>query len=345
MAKITKFLNIIFEGNDLTFEQAKELLDTIFEGNVADVQIAAFLAAMRIKKAAVSEIAGLAVSLRQHAVPVPVGVRPLVDTCGTGGSSLKTFNISTTAALVAAGAGAYVAKHGNRGITSQCGSADVLAALGVNISPGPQRVAECIEKAHIGFMFAPNFHPAMKFVQPIRKSLDFHTAFNILGPLANPAKAQAQVLGISDESLMPRMIEVLKILGLERAMVVHSGGLDEISTMGPTKIMCLENGQIRSGTIDPTEFGFRLAEFNDLAGGDAAANARIVRDLLTCSDSGPKKDIVLLNAAAAIWAAGLAEDLVEGIEMADSSISSGNALKCLEKLIEISNQPTEQQQQ
>ncbi|MBP8604668.1 MAG: anthranilate phosphoribosyltransferase [Phycisphaerae bacterium] len=345
MAKITKYLNIIFEGKDLTFEQAKELLDTIFEGDVADVQIAAFLAAMRIKKATVSEIAGLAVSLRQHAVPVQVSVNPLVDTCGTGGSSVKTFNISTTAALVAAGAGVYIAKHGNRGITSLCGSADVLAALGVNISPGPQRVAECIEKAHIGFMFAPNFHPAMKFVQPIRKSLDFHTAFNILGPLANPAKAQAQVLGISDESLMTRMIEVLKILGLERAMVVHSGGLDEISTMGPTKIMHLENGQIRSSTIDPTEYGFRLANLDDLAGGDAAVNARIVRDLLTCRETGPKKDIVLLNAAAAIWAAGLAKDLVEGIEMADSSISSGNALQCLEKLIEISNQPMEQQQQ
>jgi len=327
MAKITKYLNIIFEGD------------------VADVQIAAFLAAMRIKKATVSEIAGLAVSLRQHAVPVQVSVKPLVDTCGTGGSSVKTFNISTTAALVAAGAGVYIAKHGNRGITSLCGSADVLAALGVNISPGPQRVAECIEKAHIGFMFAPNFHPAMKFVQPIRKSLDFHTAFNILGPLANPAGAQAQVLGISDESLMTRMIEVLKILGLERAMVVHSGGLDEISTMGPTKIMHLENGQIRSSTIDPTEYGFRLANLDDLAGGDAAVNARIVRDLLTCRETGPKKDIVLLNAAAAIWAAGLAKDLVEGIEMADSSISSGNALQCLEKLIEISNQPMEQQQQ
>lgn len=340
MTKITKFLDIILEGNDLTFDQAKELLDTIFEGDVADVQIAAFLAAMRIKKASVSEIAGLAFSLREHAVPVHVSVKPLVDTCGTGGAALKTFNISTTAALVAAGAGVYVAKHGNRGITSQCGSADVLTALGVNISPGPQRVAECINEAHIGFMFAPSFHPAMKFVQPIRKSLDFHTAFNILGPLANPAKAQAQVLGIADESLMPRMIETLKMLGLQRAMVVHSSGLDEISTMGPTKTMVLDHGQVRSEELDPTEFGFRLADFSELAGGDAVTNAHIVRDILTGQEIGAKKDIVLLNAAAAIMVSGLAKDLVQGIEMADASISSRSALKCMEKLIEISNHET-----
>ncbi|MCI0499361.1 MAG: anthranilate phosphoribosyltransferase [Planctomycetales bacterium] len=339
MTKITKYLNILLDGNDLAFDQAKELLDTIFQGDVAEVQIAAFLAAMRIKKASVSEIVGLAFSLREHAVGVHVSVKPLIDTCGTGGAALKTFNISTAAALVAAGAGAYVAKHGNRGITSQCGSADVLTALGVNISPGPQRVAECIENARIGFMFAPNFHPAMKFVQPIRKSLDFHTAFNILGPLANPARAQAQVLGIADESLMPRMIETLKMLGLERAMVVHSSGLDEISTMGPTRAMHLEEGRVRSEQIDPTEYGFRLADYGELAGGDAATNAQIVRDILTGQETGAKKDIVLLNAAAAVWVAGLAKNLSEGIERADAAITSGSALKCMEKLIEISSRP------
>jgi anthranilate phosphoribosyltransferase len=337
MTKITEYLEIILEGNDLTFDQAKQLLDIIFEGQVAEVQIAAFLAAMRAKKASVGEIAGLATSLREHAVPVKVSVSPLVDTCGTGGAALKTFNISTAAAFVAAGAGVFVAKHGNRGITSPCGSADVLTALGVNVAPGPECVAECIEKAHIGFMFAPHYHPAMKHVQPIRQSLDFRTAFNILGPLANPARAEAQVLGVAEEALIPRMIEVLKILGLKRAMVVHSNGLDEISTMGNTKVMQLDDDQIRSYEIDPNEYGIRIADFEELAGGDAQMNAGILRDILNGKATGAKKDIVLLNAAAAIVVSGIATDFVEGIEKADEAVSKGRALKCLEELITISN--------
>ncbi len=337
MAKITEYLELILEGRDLTFEQAEHLLDIIFDGEVSEVQIAAFLAAMRVKKAAVSELAGLATSLRKHAVPVNVDVAPLIDTCGTGGAVMKTFNISTAAAFVAAGAGAYVAKHGNKGITSVCGSADVLTAMGVNVAPGPQRVAECIEQAHIGFMFAPKFHPAMKHVQPVRQSLDFRTAFNILGPLANPADVPAQVMGVSDESLMPRIIETLRVLGLKRAMVVHSNGLDELSTMGPTRILYLKDGHISEETLDPTENGFRLADFNDLAGGEAMVNGQIIRAILAGKESGPKKDIVLLNAAAAIMIAGLAGDFVEGIEKADHAIASGNALACLDKLIELSN--------
>ena len=337
MTKITEYIEIILEGNDLSFDQAKQLLDTIFEGDVAEVQIAAFLAAMRAKKAAVTEISGLAYSLRDHAVPVKVNASPLVDTCGTGGAALKTFNISTAAAFVAAGAGVYVAKHGNKGITSQCGSADVLTALGVNIAPGPDCVAKCIEEAHIGFMFAPKFHPAMKYVQPIRQSLDFRTAFNILGPLANPAKADAQVLGVAEESLMPRMIETLKMLGVKRAIVVHSNGLDEISTMGPTKVMHLKNDEVCSEEIEPTQYGIPLADFSDLAGGDAQINARIVRDILNGNQSGPKKEIVLFNAAAAIIVSGIAKDFVEGIEKADEAICNGNAMSCLDKLIEISN--------
>ena len=323
MAKITEYLEIILEGKDLTFDQARQLLDIIFEGEVADVQIAAFLAAMRAKKASVDEIAGLASSLRSHAVPVKVNASPLVDTCGTGGAALKTFNISTAAAFVAAGAGVYVAKHGNRGITSKCGSADVLTALGVNVPPGPDCVAKCIDQCHIGFMFAPHYHPAMKHVQPVRQSLDFRTAFNILGPLANPAKADAQVLGVAEEALMPRMIEALSRLGLQRAMVVHSNGLDEMSTMGKTKVMHLKDGSVREEQIDATQYGFRVTDFNELAGGD--------------HETGAKKDIALLNAAAAIMVAGLADDFVEGIEKADQSISSGKAMDCLEKLIHISN--------
>ena len=337
MTKITEYIEIILEGNDLSFDQARQLLDTIFEGDVAEVQIAAFLAAMRAKKAAVTEISGLAYSLREHAVPVKVNASPLVDTCGTGGAALKTFNISTAAAFVAAGAGVYVAKHGNKGITSQCGSADVLTALGVNIAPGPDCVAKCIEEAHIGFMFAPKFHPAMKYVQPIRQSLDFRTAFNILGPLANPAKADAQVLGVAEESLMPRMIETLKMLGVKRAIVVHSNGLDEISTMGPTKVMHLKNDEVFSEEIEPTQYGIPLADFSDLAGGDAQTNALIIRDILSGKQSGPKKEIVLFNAAAAIIVSGIAKDFVEGIEKADEAICNGNAMSCLDKLIEISN--------
>lgn len=336
MAKITKYLNIIFEGKDLTFEQAKELLDTIFEGDVADVQIAAFLAAMRIKKATVSEIAGLAVSLRQHAVPVQVSVKPLVDTCGTGGSSVKTFNISTTAALVAAGAGVYIAKHGNRGITSLCGSADVLMALGVNVDSGPDRVAECIRKAGIGFMFAPKFHPAMRYVQPVRRELPFRTIFNILGPLANPALATAQVMGVPDESLMRPIAETLCRLGVRRAMVVHSDGLDEISTFGPTKILRLVDGHIAAETLMPGDYGMSGA-FEQLRGGDAQANAAIIRRILDGSDTGPRRDVVVLNAAAAIIVAGLANDFADGVKRAREAIDEGRAAEALQKLRETSN--------
>lgn len=339
MAKITKYLEIILEGGDLTFEQAKELQDTIFQGEVTEVQIAAFLAAMRMKRATASEIAGLARSLRDHAVPVPVkvDVDRLIDTCGTGGAIVKTFNISTAAAFVAAGAGAYVAKHGNRGITSRCGSADVLEELGVNIGSGPETIAECIRAAHIGFMFAPKFHPAMRFVQPIRKSLDFRTAFNILGPLANPAGVTAQVMGVADSAFLDRIAEALKTLGAKRAMVVHGQGMDEISTLGVTQIRQLIDGNITSVELDPADFGISGASIDELKSGDAITNADILRDILAGKDKGHRRDIVVLNAAAAIIVGNLAGDFKQAIEMANTSVSSGKAMACLEKLIEVSN--------
>ncbi len=337
MATITKFLEIILDGGDLTFDQAKELQDIVFAGEVTEVQVAAFLAAMRMKRATSAEIAGLARSLRDHAVRVETGIDNMIDTCGTGGASVKTFNVSTGAALVAAGAGAYVAKHGNRGITSKCGSADVLEELGVNIDPGPEGVAECIRQAHIGFMFAPKFHPAMKFVQPIRKSLDFRTAFNILGPLANPARVTAQVMGVAEEALLDRICETLKMLGAKRAMVVHGQGMDEISTLGTTQIRQLIDGKIASLKLNPADFGISEPSIDDLRTGDAITNAGIIRDILAGKDKGSRKDIVVLNAAAAIIVAGIADDFAPAIALAETSISDGGAFACLEKLIEVSN--------
>ncbi len=337
MAKITKHLEIILEGGDLTFEQAKELQDIIFEGEVTEVQIAAFLAAMRMKRASSSEIAGLAQSLRDHAVPVRAGVEDMIDTCGTGGAAVKTFNISTAAAIVAAGAGAYVAKHGNRGITSRCGSADVLDELGVKIDPGPDVVAECIREAHIGFMFAPKFHPAMRFVQPIRKSLDFRTAFNILGPLANPAGVSAQVMGVAEAALLDRICETLRMLGAKRAMVVHGQGMDEISTLGVTQIRRLADGNVTSLELDPAALGFSNPSIDELQTGDAITNAAIIRGILTGKEKGARKDIVVLNAAAGIIVAGLADGFDAAIGMAEASVADGRAMASLEKLIEVSN--------
>jgi len=337
MAGIIEYIEPLLKGESLSFEQARSLLDVIFEGEVSEVQIAAFLTAMRIKGATAAELAGLAKSLRNHAVAVKADVDNLVDTCGTGGGTIKTSNISTASAIVAAGAGVYVAKHGNRGITSKCGSADVLEELGVKIDAGAETVAGCIKQAHIGFMFAPMFHPAMKYVQPIRKSLGFRTIFNILGPLANPANAQRQVLGVADENLMETVAEALKLLGTRSAMVVHSNGMDEISTAGVTKIAELKEGQIESCELNPEDLGIPLANVDDLKVTDARRSAKVLRDILSGKENGPRKDIVILNAAAAIIVAGLAKDFESAIRLANASVSSGRALGCLEKLIEVSN--------
>jgi len=337
MAGITEYIKTLLEGEDLSFEQATDLLDVIFEGEVPDAQIAAFLTAMRVKGPTSAELAGLAMSLRSHSVKVKADIENLVDVVGTGGAVVKTFNVSTAAALVAAGAGVYVAKHGNRAITSKCGSADVLAELGVKIDPGPEVVAECIKEAHIGFMFAPMFHPAMKYVQPIRKSLGFRTVFNILGPLANPADVPVLVLGVAEEELMGMMAEALKVLGTQYAMVVHSNGLDEISIATTTKILELKDGQITAKELNPEDLGMALADIEDLRVSDAKASAKVLRDILSTKESGPPKDIVVLNAAAAIIASGLADDFASAIKLAEASVSNGGAAACLEKLIEVSN--------
>ena len=337
MSTIIEYVKTLIEGEDLTFERAAGLLDVIFEGQVPETQIAAFLTAMRIKGPTAPELAGLAKSLRNHAVKVESGIENLVDVVGTGGAVVKTFNVSTAASIVAAGAGVYIAKHGNRAITSKCGSADVLAELGVKIDPGPEVVAECIRQAHVGFMFAPMFHPAMKYVQPIRKSLGFRTVFNILGPLANPADVPALVLGVAEEELMPMMAEALKVLGTHYAMVVHSNGLDEISIAATTKILELKDGQITAKELNPEDLGIALADIEDLRVSDAKASAKVLRDVLSAKNSGRPKDIVILNAAAAIIAGGLADDFASAVRLAQASVSEGGAEDCLEKLIEVSN--------
>jgi anthranilate phosphoribosyltransferase len=334
---IGKYLNKLVEAKDLETAEARALLDAVFDGSVPVSQIAAFLTITRIKSMTPAELAGFAGSLRSHAVCVDTGIDNLIDTCGTGGAAFKTFNISTASAIIAAGAGAFVAKHGNRAITSSCGSADVLAALGVNIDPGPEVVAECIRQAHIGFMFAPRFHPAMKYVQPIRRELPFRTVFNILGPLANPASAVFQVMGVADPSLMKPIAETLILLGVKRAMVVHSDGLDELSTIAATKILHIEDGGITESVLDGTGLGLAAATLDDLKGSDARTNARIIREILSGKETGPKRDIVLLNAAAALVTAGIAEGFASGIELARKAIDKGSAQQALERFIGISN--------
>ncbi len=339
MTTIIEYINPLLKGQSLSFEQARSLLDVVFEGQVPEAQIAAFLTAMHIKGLTAPEAAGLAQSLRSHAVKVEAGIDNLVDVVGTGGAAVKTFNVSTAAALVAAGAGVRVAKHGNRAITSKCGSADVLAELGVKIDPGPQVVARCIREAHIGFMFAPMFHPAMKYVQPIRKSLGFRTVFNILGPLANPAGVPFLVLGVADEGLMPVMAEALRVLGTRYAMVVHSDGLDELSTAGVTKIAELKDGRITNKELNAQDLGFEPADIESLKVADARASAKVLRDILSGKQTGPGRDIVVLNASAAIIAGGLSGNFGSAMILADASIRNGNALNCLEKLIDVSNKP------
>jgi anthranilate phosphoribosyltransferase len=337
MATIIEYIEPLLQRDNLSFEQATSLLDIVFEGEVPEAQIAAFLTAMRVKGSTAAEVAGMAKSMRSHAVKVETGIENMIDVVGTGGAAVKTFNVSTASAIVAAGAGVYVAKHGNRAITSKCGSADLLTELGVKIDPGPEVVAECIKQAHVGFMFAPMFHPAMKYVQPIRKSLGFRTAFNILGPLANPADVPALVLGVAEQGLMKMMAEALKILGTRFALVVHCNGLDEISTAGITKILELKGEQITENQFNPKDLGIKLADIENLKITDAAASAKIVRDILTGKRMGVAKDIVVLNASAAIITGGMADDFASAAKLAEASIKDGGALDCLEKLIEVSN--------
>jgi anthranilate phosphoribosyltransferase len=312
-------------------------MSEIMAGNASPAQIAAFIVALRAKGETVDEMVGLVSAMYDVAVTVDVGV-PVVDTAGTGGDGSGTFNISTTAALIAAGAGAKVAKHGNRAASSRTGSADVLEELGISLDLEPEQVAAMVREVGFGFFFAPRYHPAMRFAGPVRKELGIPTVFNFLGPLANPARARRQVIGVADRDMAERMIGVLQRLGSEMALVFYGNdGLDELTTVGTSSIYRLKDGAVTHAEFTPSDFGVTPATPGDLAGGEAAENATILRGILA-GESGPRRDISVINAAAAIVAAGLADGFADGIEAATESIDSGHALAVLEAAIAMSNQ-------
>jgi anthranilate phosphoribosyltransferase len=329
----------LLEQKSLSMAEAEGVMDEVMRGDATPAQIAGFLIALRVKGETVEEITGCAKAMRRAATRVVpyCDKDSLVDTCGTGGDGAGTFNVSTTTAFVAAGAGLRVAKHGNRSVSSKSGSADVLKALGVNLDLNPEQMAGCIDEVGIGFLFAPKLHPAMKHAIGPRRELGVRTVFNILGPLTNPAEAKAQLLGVYDAELTEVMASVLKALGSRAAYVVHGHGrLDELSTTGPNRVsrfgVGLTNGQIVTETLDPQDLGFERATADDLCGGTPEENADITRAILSGGDRGPKRDVVLLNAAAALLVAGSVSDLPEGIRQAAQSIDSGAALAKVDDL-------------
>jgi len=335
-------------GQSLSREEARAVMAEVLTGKCTDAQIAALLVALHMKGETVEEIVGFAEAIRAAATPLSIhqnstvdvsgtGRDALVDTCGTGGDASGTFNISTATALVVAGAGVRVAKHGNRSVTSKCGSADVMETLGVSISLPPTRLAACLEEVGIAFLFAPAMHSAMKYVQPARRELRLRTVFNLLGPLTNPAHASAQVVGVYSVELVEKLAEALSMLGLHRAIVVHGlDGLDEITITGPTRVAEVREGSVRTYEVTPEEFGIERAPIEDISGGDAAANAAIIREILSGRKS-PKRDVVLLNAAAALVAAGRADHMADALPLAARSIDSQAAAEKLEAMVRFTN--------
>ncbi|HUX99394.1 MAG TPA: anthranilate phosphoribosyltransferase [Candidatus Deferrimicrobium sp.] len=331
----------VIQKQDLTFEEAKEIMREMMSGKATEAQIGSFLTGLRMKGETIPEISGFATIMREFCARIhPKTNGRLVDTCGTGGDKVKTFNISTIAAFVVAGAGIAVAKHGNRSVTSKSGSADVLEHLGYNLNLEPKQVEEIIEKVGIGFMFAPKFHPAMKYAIGPRREMGIRTVFNILGPLTNPANATAQVLGVFAEELVEPLAYVLKELQLEEAAVVYGhDGMDELSTIGKSTIALLKNGEVISTEVSPKTFGFKIAKPEDLRGASPEENAELTYKLLNnlLDPKDPKRDIVLLNAAAGILVGGKAGNFTTGIELAIESIETGAAYKKLNSMIKASN--------
>lgn len=337
---IRQAISKVVAGGNMDEEEAGAVMELIMDGEASPAQIGALLIAMRLKGETVGEITGFARVMRSRAIPVRSGHPMVVDTCGTGGDALNTFNISTAAALVAAGCGAPVAKHGNRSVSSQCGSADVLEALGVNISLSAEEAGRCLDEVGIAFLFAPALHVAMKHAAGPRREIGVRTVFNLLGPLTNPAGACAQVLGVFSPDLVSKLAEVLARLGAKRAFVLHgTGGTDEITPAGPARVGEVFNGKLSSYEIDPLAYGIPRCALESLNGGSPAENAAIVKNILA-GEMGPRRDAVLLNAALALVAAGSAPDMSGGLEMADRAIVSGDAAKKLRDLVEFTNTRT-----
>ena len=327
-------LTKLIEGNDLTEQEMITYMEAIMSGEKTEAEIASFLTALKIKGEAISEIVGGAKVMREKAAPIDMGAIPTLDTCGTGGDSTGTYNISTAGAIVCAAAGVHVVKHGNRSVSSKCGCADVLEEVGVKIDITPDLVKQSIEKINIGFLFAPTFHSAMRFVGPTRRNLGFRTIFNILGPLANPANASHQVVGVFDPKLTLVFAQVLKALGLKHVLVVHGkDGLDEITLTDETLVSELKDGEITSYTIKPEDYGFDRCKLSDIQGGDTKENAMILEEVLK-GQQGPKRDILLLNAGAALYAADQVTSIKAGIALAAEVIDNGKALSKLKEFID-----------
>jgi anthranilate phosphoribosyltransferase len=336
---LSEAIEQLLQNKPLAREQARDVMDQVMAGEVTTGQLAGLLIALRAKGETVEEMTGFVESMRSHATPleVPAGT---IDTCGTGGDRAGTFNISTAAALVAAGAGIPVAKHGNRAASSRCGSADVLEALGVDITLGADGVRRCIDAAGIGFCFAPSFHPAMRHAGPARRELGVRTVFNVLGPLANPGRVRRQALGVGAPALAPLMIRVLQDLGHERALVFYGeDGLDELTTTGPSRVFELQSGSVKDYELDPKDLGLERSRPEDLRGGTPAENAALLQQVLD-GEAGPRRDIVVLNAAAATLAGGKAEKWPQAIAIARESLDSGRAKQALGRLIAASTSPS-----
>ena len=340
---IREAIETVVNGRSLTFEQAAAVMEEIMIGEATPAQLASFVTALRIKGETVEEIAGLATVMQARATPVGV-TPPVVDTCGTGGDGSSSFNISTTAAFIVAGAGLKVAKHGNRAMSSHCGSADVLEALGVKIDLDAEAVAQCVETIGIGFMFAPNFHPAMKYVAAPRREIGIRTVFNILGPLTNPAGTKLQVIGVPSKELGEKIASVLHRLGTEHALVVYGAdGMDEISISGRSLVWDVNQHRVSPPyEILPEDFGFMKGSVTQIRGGTARQNARILRGILS-GEVGVRRNIVILNAAAALVAGNKASDLKEGVCIAEKTVDSGKALDKLDDLIKLSQRLSKEQ--
>jgi anthranilate phosphoribosyltransferase len=337
--KIQNALKKVLDKVDLKEEEMVSIMTQIMEGQIKDSQLGSLLTALRIKGESIEEIAGAVIVMRDKSENINVSrTETIVDTCGTGGDGANTFNISTAAAFVVAGCGLTVAKHGNKAVSSLSGSADVLRCLGVNIDADKLAVEKCLDEIGIGFLFAPMLHGAMKYAAGVRKELGFRTIFNLLGPLTNPAGANAQVIGIYDSSRLKQIASVLKLLGTRQAFVVHgSDGLDEITLTGTTNVCELVNGQVKEYTLEPENFELTACKAKDISGGTPEENANIIKNILS-GEQGPKRDIVLMNASAAICAGGIAEDLKVAMHLARQSIDTGSAEKKLNDLCRLSHQ-------